>query len=409
MSYDKAEWHYDAKDFPADSARENGGTHIAMYLTWAIGAGLVGDLHLQESRQALDQLARREISPWEFLENMCDERFSDQDLNDTGNDFTHCYYDKKTAFSKTHGSYFDDYANVLEQLNCEPYRFENTWENFDLLKPILDRCFCQWLEWIWADPANQPAGFKARLKVKILAIYSKIGPLLSARGFTPTKKPLANWPRRSSSFPPLSSWQKTASDKDTTFIVTLAASPAESLNPEYIYLDIFLSVTSKKLKKWSDQTPENKNPDFDFPGETIGIEWLVDATGHRGYTMTGSVEWLDDGGWAMTGGARADESMRRIEQALDQNLLPFMEILGDRPRALEYLAQHGWNFPQFPYPAYPGQPLAFMLCFGTREQASRFLANFSHQYPGTGYSMIEKSGMAKIATNHGLILPEDFA
>jgi hypothetical protein len=35
MAYDRADWHY-GSDFPNDVPDENGGTHIGMFLAWAI-------------------------------------------------------------------------------------------------------------------------------------------------------------------------------------------------------------------------------------------------------------------------------------------------------------------------------------------------------------------------------------
>ena len=44
MSYDRADWHYGG-DYPKDMPPENGGTHIGIFLAWAIIHHLEGDLH----------------------------------------------------------------------------------------------------------------------------------------------------------------------------------------------------------------------------------------------------------------------------------------------------------------------------------------------------------------------------
>ena len=41
MSYDKADWH-SGGNYPADLPSDNGGTHIGMFLAWAILRGLEG-------------------------------------------------------------------------------------------------------------------------------------------------------------------------------------------------------------------------------------------------------------------------------------------------------------------------------------------------------------------------------
>jgi len=42
-SIDRADWHYDADNFPDDLPEANGATHIAMFVRWAIENGLFVD------------------------------------------------------------------------------------------------------------------------------------------------------------------------------------------------------------------------------------------------------------------------------------------------------------------------------------------------------------------------------
>src|SRR5262249_33118794 len=94
MSYDRAEWHYGG-NYPKELPPENGGTHIGMFLAWAIVNGLEGDLHKQESAQALEAVRRREMTGRQFLFDQCDEKFTDEDLNDEGNAFAATYYSRE--------------------------------------------------------------------------------------------------------------------------------------------------------------------------------------------------------------------------------------------------------------------------------------------------------------------------
>ena len=52
MAYDRADWHYGG-DFPEGLPDENGGTHIGMFLAWVILNGHEGDMHKEESQEAL--------------------------------------------------------------------------------------------------------------------------------------------------------------------------------------------------------------------------------------------------------------------------------------------------------------------------------------------------------------------
>ena len=45
MAHDRIDWHSGAANFPSDLPDEAGGTHIGMYLAWAITRGLEGKFH----------------------------------------------------------------------------------------------------------------------------------------------------------------------------------------------------------------------------------------------------------------------------------------------------------------------------------------------------------------------------
>jgi hypothetical protein len=107
MAYDRADWHYGG-NFPSDLPSEAGGTHIGMFLAWAITRGLEGDLHREESAESLRAVREHRMTGRDFLMRECDEKFVDEDLNDEGNAFTKAYYEKDGL-----GSYLADYEDVL--------------------------------------------------------------------------------------------------------------------------------------------------------------------------------------------------------------------------------------------------------------------------------------------------------
>ena len=79
-------------------------------------------------------------TPGAFFLASCDGKFTDEDLNELGNAFTCAYFD----FEK--GSYVADYEATLGKGLAELYYVKDTWENYDRLKPVLDKRFRMWRE-----------------------------------------------------------------------------------------------------------------------------------------------------------------------------------------------------------------------------------------------------------------------
>lgn len=137
MKYDDASWHYGG-DFPSDLPNEAGATHIGMFVAWALLNGLPGEVHTDEFPEDLKRLKSREITPGQFLITACDEKFTDEDLNDEGNAFTQAYFDLQT------GKYLTDYESILGANVPSLYYVPDTWESFDKLSPIIKERFLQW-------------------------------------------------------------------------------------------------------------------------------------------------------------------------------------------------------------------------------------------------------------------------
>ena len=92
MKYDDASWHYGG-EFPSESPREYGGTHIGMFLRWCFAKGWAGDLHTEEVNEAVEAVVRGKMSGTDFLFKYCDGKLTDEDLNDAGNQFASSYYE----------------------------------------------------------------------------------------------------------------------------------------------------------------------------------------------------------------------------------------------------------------------------------------------------------------------------
>lgn len=139
MSYDRIEWHSKGEGFPKKATPEDGGTHIGMFLTWIIQNDLIGKLYKKTSQESIDKVKTREMTGRDFLIEECDGRFYNEVLNNEGNEFVKYYYDDDNANENYSGDYakvFDEYDNV--------YDVENSWENYDKIKPIIEMRYQEW-------------------------------------------------------------------------------------------------------------------------------------------------------------------------------------------------------------------------------------------------------------------------
>jgi hypothetical protein len=78
------------------------------------------------------------MTPGAFFLRGCDGKFTNEDLNDEGNAFAAEYFD----FQK--GQYLSDYEKNLGVDLPSLYHVADTWDNFEKIKPILDRRLAAW-------------------------------------------------------------------------------------------------------------------------------------------------------------------------------------------------------------------------------------------------------------------------
>jgi hypothetical protein len=142
MKYDDASWHYGG-DFPDGLPDEAGGTHIGMFVSWAILSGMAGSIHTTDFPEMLNKLTNREMNPGEWFISACDEKFTDEDLDDEGNRFSQHYYAHGEGEDYSTGHYLTDYCGVFAEF-ADSYSVPDTWESFERLKPVLDRRFAEW-------------------------------------------------------------------------------------------------------------------------------------------------------------------------------------------------------------------------------------------------------------------------
>lgn len=136
MKYDDASWHYGG-NFPEDLPKSFAATHIGMFVAWCLLNGLSGDIYNDELAEELEQLNMRKQTPGEWFINNCDEKFTDEDLNELGNSFAQAFYDAE---------YLVIYENCLGKEYDSLYEVPDTWDSYDNLSLGLKNSFNNWLQ-----------------------------------------------------------------------------------------------------------------------------------------------------------------------------------------------------------------------------------------------------------------------
>jgi len=139
MSYDRADFDYSTETEPLPKG--HAGTHIGMFLAWAVQNGLESEFHHQQSAELLARLRRREITGHQFFEAACGDRFSERDLNAEGNAFAQCYYKDEAG---QRGAYFADYKRVLAAGLPSFWHVADSWDNYEKIAAVISQRFQAW-------------------------------------------------------------------------------------------------------------------------------------------------------------------------------------------------------------------------------------------------------------------------
>ena len=142
MKYDDASWHYGG-DFPKDLPAEAGATHIGMFVAWAMFNGLAGMIHTDDFPDDLAKLRNREVSPGAWFIGACDEKFTDEDLNEEGNAFAHAYYANDAGLLTGAATYLADYETAFPRQESL-YHVPDGWETYEKIAPIISQRFSKW-------------------------------------------------------------------------------------------------------------------------------------------------------------------------------------------------------------------------------------------------------------------------
>lgn len=78
------------------------------------------------------------MTGYEFLDIMCGGKFIDDDLNEEGYAFTHCYYEESNQ-------YLDRYNALFYEEEARPeYSMKHHWDDYEKIAPIIDEAFAKW-------------------------------------------------------------------------------------------------------------------------------------------------------------------------------------------------------------------------------------------------------------------------
>ena len=141
MKYDDAEFLF--LNFETERDNDDAGTHMGMYLAWALLRGLGGDhFSAPEAVEHLRRLKAREITGAEVLWDRCDGKLNDDDFNAVGNAFTAAYYEKffTRDYERVFQRDFEDTGHQIDDFCSLP----DTWANFERMAHVLDQRFAQW-------------------------------------------------------------------------------------------------------------------------------------------------------------------------------------------------------------------------------------------------------------------------
>ena len=153
--YDKAKWHYGAKNFPTNLPMENGATHIAFFLRWCIENNFVDKEILEDETDEITQIKNGLADCRLFFMNYLDGVLTSEELNSKGRIFANAYYSSdKTKFAKAYGYYCSDVDNWAKQQNelvekgkDDAYFFmENNELTYSIFKKIIDKRYAEFLQ-----------------------------------------------------------------------------------------------------------------------------------------------------------------------------------------------------------------------------------------------------------------------
>jgi hypothetical protein len=139
-TFDRAEWHSGEPRYPRDLPPEAAGTHLGLFLAWAILRQRVAPGLNAEALLAV----RRRVRPGrDFLFAECDGALRAAELTEEAAAFARDWFQDGRGNIRADG-YLLDYEKELAGTLPDLYRVADTWPNCDRMAKLLDRRFEQW-------------------------------------------------------------------------------------------------------------------------------------------------------------------------------------------------------------------------------------------------------------------------
>jgi hypothetical protein len=134
--FDKAKWHFEG-DYPDDLDEDQAYVHTGLFVGWVLDAGLYNEQFAQDFAKEVRKFKARKLTgPGVY--RAADGVFADDILTDEGRAFALAYFDFDN------GKYLNDYGRILANDLPSMYHVPDTWENYNALKPQIDKRYAAW-------------------------------------------------------------------------------------------------------------------------------------------------------------------------------------------------------------------------------------------------------------------------
>jgi hypothetical protein len=157
--------------------------------------------------------------------------------------------------------------------------------------------------------------------------------------------------------------KKVAADKDITFQIDFQSSSLNSTGS--VKLLPHVQISSKRLKKW-------------LLGHTDGVYSQHSIYSNQLGYISNFKEWKS---WNVSGNSQ-EKIVAEVVNTIKTYAMPIFNLFEDIDKAIQFLISNGTRFN--PYTDKSLTPLAFMLCFASKEEAEAFFHNYLMDAPGKG-------------------------
>lgn len=137
--FDKAKWHVN-DEFPQELDSHQSYVHTGLYVAWLLEKDLLDPDFKSEHAVEVSEFLSRKTHPSDFYKYHFDGIFMSEGWMPDAVNFSKSYFDIQK------GDYLVDYENILNSDRKLPSLFHviDSWENYDKIKPIIDRRFDRW-------------------------------------------------------------------------------------------------------------------------------------------------------------------------------------------------------------------------------------------------------------------------